>query len=468
MEKTVILFICLSLFSTVFAQQYNIDKLIVISTIWGESYLFHPSVIRADKNIEWEKQLVEFLPQIKDDMTKELFYKTINSGLLSKLEDPFTVVQNIDKKKTTKNSSFQSNKLFEYLKITENQLSDISYLAEINNKITDRISKKPLVVDLRIGDALILDRHTNTFFDYFASMLIDKTIPLSLSVAREHFGWDEYNDWWFYEQKWKIAYKDKQLAGNGQLKPISGYSQELQQYLPGANLKNFTSIKRPVYFLTNNSFLSYYKPLLIALKTNRAGTFVVNENSGRIHTPEFSGLISYKFDKFEFVLNPHFFINNNTTGLVYDLNNSSINSKQIIDLINSKQDSSSELTPISLGILPKKYTSANQNLSVEEKILGIIKVWTIVKYFYVHHDLSSINWENSLGQYLTLAQTTSTDKEYYILIQEMMAKLNDSHVSTFHPSILDFSKIFVAPVNFEGYDINYCGFLKFHYLYGKL
>ena len=31
----------------------------------------------------------------------------------------------------------------------------------------------------------------------------------------------------------------------------------------------------------------------------------------------------------------------------------------------------------------------------------------------------------------------------------MMATLNDSHVSTFHPSVFDFSEIFVAPVKFE-------------------
>ena len=134
--------ICLS-------QEYNIDQLKIISQIWGECYLFHPSVIRSDKNIEWEKQLVQFLPHIKNEMTNDEFINVINSELLSKLQDPFTLVQSFNKNKSVENSNFQSNETFEYIKITENQLSDISSLTNIDKTITDRISKKPLVIDLR-------------------------------------------------------------------------------------------------------------------------------------------------------------------------------------------------------------------------------------------------------------------------------------------------------------------------------
>ncbi|PLX12284.1 MAG: hypothetical protein C0594_02605, partial [Marinilabiliales bacterium] len=84
-----------------------------------------------------------------------------------------------------------------------------------------------------------------------------------------------------------------------------------------------------------------------------------------------------------------------------------------------------------------------------EKILGIVKIWTIVKYFYPYPNEITGSWDNALEKYLGLSQKTTSDEEYYILIQEMMATLNDSHVSTFHPSILNFSELFIAPIKFE-------------------
>ena len=448
MKKTIILLVFLSLSFTVFSQQYDTDKLKIISTIWGETYLFHPAIIKSDINIEWEKQLVDFLPQIKKQMTTNEFIDILNSRLLSKLQDPFTLAQNTDNENITQNNIIKTNNAFEYLKISEKQLSDISSLKTINDAITNRTSNMPIVIDLRINNKLLIDWHTNTFFDYFASMIIDKPIPLSLTVSREHFGWDEYNDWWYYEQRWKVANIDKQLIDNGQLKPFSEYSQELQQYLPDFDFGDFNSINRPVCFITNNTFLSYYASLLIALKANRDNTFIINDNSGKIYTPDNSNLTSCKFNDFEFILNSSFYLNNGITEMPYDINTPTVSSEKIIELINSRPDSLN-ISPFTFEISPKKYISTNQNLSVEEKILGIIKVWTIVKYFYVHQDLCSDNWENLLDKYLELAQNTSSDKEYYTLIQEMTATLNDSHVSTYHSSILDFSKTFIAPVKFE-------------------
>ncbi len=449
MKKISFLITCLIFSAGIFAQDYDTEMLKEISVIWGEVYLFHPSIVRADKNIEWEKDLVEFLPHIKGISSDQEFVKIVNSELLAKLQDPFTLIQVSNKSISAGNNNFRSNKEFDYLKITETQLSDISSLTAVDSMITDRTSKKPLVIDLRIENGLDTDYHTNSFFDFFASMLIDSEIPSCQSVCREHFGWDEYNDWWYYEQRWKVKNIDKQFTDNGRIKPFVNYEPEILQYIQDFNFETFKPIKRPVYLLTNNSFLSYYEALVIALQTNRPGLFVLNDDSGTVFTSENTNLIKYPFDNFEFVLNAGFYINSGNSGLIYDLNTSPVQPENVAAFIKSKTKRLIQKNNFSFDLRPLKYNSPDSELSKEEKIAGIIKIWTIVKYFYAHPDLCSVDWENSLGEYLELAQNTKTDKEYYMLIQEMMATLNDSHVSTFHPSVFDFSEIFVAPVKFE-------------------
>jgi len=448
MKKTILSFYILTFSISGIAQNYDLEQLKVLSQIWGETYLFHPSIIRADKNIQWEKHFVDFLPEIKRPLTSDEFIEILNSQLLSVLEDPFTVVQNYEKKHR-ETARFKSEKTFDYLRITETQLLNIGSLKYLDSLVSDRSSEKALVVDLRISEGLNIDRHTNTLFEYFLSMLINNEIQRCSSITREHYGWDEYNDWWFYEQRWKIAASDKQIPNSGKLLPLRSYSQELSRYLPDFNFDRFTPIERPVFFLTNNSFRSYYNSELISIQANRVNTFIINEDSGRIF-PSNSNLRRYSFDDFEFILNTEYNLNHGVSNLRFELNSASLNSEHLSEIVNSNHKVNSiPYKDFSFHISAKKYLSPTDSLSKEEKILGVVKIWTIVKYFYPYPDQITGNWEKSLEKYLVLSQNTSSDKEYYMLIQEMMATLNDSHVSTFHPSILDFSEIFVAPVQFD-------------------
>lgn len=448
MKKTI-----LSLFIIIFgysllAQDYEIGKLKTISKIWGECYLFHPSIVSADKEINWEKQLVEFLPNIHETTSSETFLEKINAHLLSALEDPYTIVQpyNIDNKKSYKNLT--SSSLFDYIPISEKILEDFESLKYLDSIISDKNSDKPLILDCRINSQLQIDKHTYSPFKYFMSMMIDKEIPLCQSVTREHFGWDEYNDWWYYEQSWKIAQDDKHQKNNGKLLPFIEYQQVFEQYMPNSNFNDFSAIKRPVYFIVNKSFLSYYRSDIKALKSNRENTFIIYENSGTVFSGS-QGLIKYDLNEFEFILNTSVYINNGCSSIEFEHGNTQINSDFIKDILQSNDNSLNTDNHFSFQILPSKYESVGKELTVEERILGIIKIWTIVKYFYPYLDDYRVNWDNVLTKYLESVQKTKSDKEYYTLVQEMMVNLKDSHVSTFHPSILDFSKIFVAPIQFK-------------------
>lgn len=430
------------------AQNYEIDKLRMLADIWGEVYLFHPSIVRTDKKISWEQELVAFLPSIKRKITEDEFAQIVNQKLLSVLDDRFTRVQ---KEKEIPNFHYTplSSRKFDYIQLNDSILSDIENLISMDCLITDHDSQKPLLVDVRISQKLNIDPHTNTFFDYFVSLFLTDPLILSQQVSREHFGWDEWNDSPYYEQRWKIRTPNRQLADNTLLKPLKAYTEELLPHLPYHDFANYTPIKRPLYFITNNSFLSYYGNLLDNLVTHKTDVHVLNENSGFIFTSLNSGLINYPLSSsYHFILNTSFYLTNGHLVLPsyqdYDTINNTIVEKSLSENIPLQKP-----IPISLAISPVKYESTSSPLTEEEKILGIIKVRTILKHFYKDNQLYTEYLDQAFDKYIKLALPTETDKAYYKLILEMLAPLSDPHLLISHPSIFDFSTIFVIPINFE-------------------
>ena len=434
-------------FFNLYAQHYDRDKLNTVARIWGEVYLFHPSVVKSGGNPEWEKALVEFLPVLSGNLPNEEFIRSVNSNLLSKLNDTFTIVQNRNLQDNGNLFIFNSGPQYDYIRVSEDDISDISRLVDFNSMIKDRNSSKPLVIDIRVNKELNFDHHTRSFMDYLMSMFVDQEIPGSMLVNREHFGWDEYNDWWYFEQRWKVKNKDK--SGNADIEPLSAYSQEIRQYIPDFNGNDFQPVTRTIYLLTNNSSLSYFYPLLSAMKHHRNNFFIINENSGYIYPHESSEFIIYPFRDFDFILNPVLCINEGKQVKLIDFHKNHLQENELLQFIGQKPEVTETINPFTFDIAPPVYIAQGETLSKEEKILGIVKIWTIVKYFYAYPEHMDIDWESSLGKYLEEAQKTTSDKDYFMLVQKMMSHLHDSHVSTFHPSVLDFSAIFAAPVYFD-------------------
>lgn len=442
--KSFILILFVSIQTPGFAQNYNSKQLKTIAEIWGQCYLFHPSVVRSDQQVYWEEDLVQFLPEIKKDLSQDEFINLLNSKLLSHLNDPLTCVQKSSAETNeNSNSKFQSNGDYDYYLISNDMLESSTLWTEFDSIISDKDFKKPVVLDLRIHSELEINPHEKSYFESLASILIESPLDLGSAVSREHFGWDEFNDWWYYEQRWRIE-------NNKPLNPLKIDAPKLQYQYSEIDLSKIETIHRPIYLMVNNSFISYYYPLLKALKLYRPNTYLIYQNTGNVFAPWYLNTIKYDFKDFEFILNPTFTVNNNSVDLQFDYSAEHIELNDLEQIIkNNTSQQISEETKFNFYISQKSYEAAGESLSNEERILGVIKTWTIVKYFYVHHDLASVKWDTILESFLVETQKCQGDKEYYQLIQNMMSNLNDSHVSTYHPTILDFSKIFAAPIQFE-------------------
>jgi carboxyl-terminal processing protease len=83
---------------------------------------------------------------------------------------------------------------------------------------------------------------------------------------------------------------------------------------------------------------------------------------------------------------------------------------------------------------PSLQTPYRENLSADEKIAGLAKFWSEVKYNFANFDLvPSLNWDAAFLEFLPKVQSTKSTLEYYLVLKEMCAKLRDAHTNVSPP-----------------------------------
>jgi carboxyl-terminal processing protease len=122
----------------------------------------------------------------------------------------------------------------------------------------------------------------------------------------------------------------------------------------------------------------------------------------------------------------------------------------VIDLIRDNEILDSELPKLAEELLTARVRPAipvnllrtlsptpnpNRELSREERLLGLFRIWTIVRYFDPHLELASLNWNTMLKEWIPAVERTQTTHAYYVSLERLSAKLNDSHSSVGHESL---------------------------------
>ena len=76
-------------------------------------------------------------------------------------------------------------------------------------------------------------------------------------------------------------------------------------------------------------------------------------------------------------------------------------------------------------------------LTSEERVFGLAKVWSAVKYSFANFDLvPDLDWDEAFRQYLSRAAKGQTNAEYYRLLKEFVALLHDNHTHVNLPPYL--------------------------------
>ncbi|TNE56477.1 MAG: hypothetical protein EP344_12390 [Bacteroidetes bacterium] len=72
-----------------------------------------------------------------------------------------------------------------------------------------------------------------------------------------------------------------------------------------------------------------------------------------------------------------------------------------------------------------------------ERLTGFINFWTEVKYNFAFFDqVPALDWDNVLAEYLPRIQAEQSNAEYYKLMEEVCALLNDGHTNVYLPADL--------------------------------
>lgn len=73
-------------------------------------------------------------------------------------------------------------------------------------------------------------------------------------------------------------------------------------------------------------------------------------------------------------------------------------------------------------------TPYRENISEDEKIAGLSKLWAEVKFNFTNFDLvPEVNWDALYFEYLPKVRQSRSTLEYYQLLMEIVAKLRDGH-----------------------------------------
>jgi len=82
-------------------------------------------------------------------------------------------------------------------------------------------------------------------------------------------------------------------------------------------------------------------------------------------------------------------------------------------------------------------TPYKENLSEDEKVAGLSKLWSEIKYNFVYFErVPEVNWDSLYMAFLPKARQTQSTLEYYRTLQEMCAHLKDGHTGVNWPPAL--------------------------------
>ncbi|HEU4850870.1 MAG TPA: S41 family peptidase [Telluria sp.] len=82
-------------------------------------------------------------------------------------------------------------------------------------------------------------------------------------------------------------------------------------------------------------------------------------------------------------------------------------------------------------------TAFAENLSEDEKIAGLSKLWSEVKYNFVYVEtLKQLDWDKLYVEYLPKVRATRSTLEYYRVLTELIGRLQDGHSNVVPPDQL--------------------------------
>ncbi len=424
-------------------ESLRLQRLEMLADLWGRILLFHPAVLRSDLKIDWNEVFTSVLPRIEQAEDAIELARVLNDKLFHPLNDPLTFAQPLPASPGISAQGPATSSLpdrcdtsilctdpdvspgVRWIVLSDPAvLQSSDFPAQLSRILKSLSSVNLLLVDLRWSTAHE-DNIPSGFLGYWAG----STCHSEPKISRVHCGWHEF-DWpYVYSHKWEVT------AGRP-LQPVT---------LDGkAEARKGTSIAFgkpfhlgvPTIFLINNGSILHLTGPLSAL-CSQAHVRVVWERTGRFSIPISKTLrypegVAVHLNTSAFGFLPHVIVDEPV-------------SADSLDKLRSLAFDAAGGRP-GRGFLPTDFLASeaevpkrpeSESLSRAERLLGLIKIWSVLKHFFPHFSQASLTCDRMLPEWIPRAEAASGLKEYLVVLEEMAAKLNDGHAAIAHSSCCD-------------------------------
>ncbi len=444
------------------------ERLEMLAELWGKVYLFHPAIVRKAPVVDWNRAFVDVLPAIEQAGDAPDVVRILNEDFFSLLDDPLTFAQ----LRGGPDSTFRGSRTSGHAgshgcnEVASKTLPGAAAVRHIAARRPGMLRKKDFADGLRralfpagtrqAARDIVLDLRWSELFDGrlpdgFLGLWADRPWSSAPRMLRVHRGRHEVEWPWpyVYSERWEIS-EGRRLENpcrspdphpaRRDAPPDAGLRPGAP-HLPGRT--SFDPIEHRTMILVNNASVLHLRQALPALQSGAGGRSirVVWERTGRFAVPKFRSL-RYPEQGVEAHLC--------ADGVRFQpdmIFHDAIPEDELPGLL-ARVFAVEPCSPVALSpfhiarasqILPEADSacSPGEPLSRAGRLLGLVKIRTILKYFYPHFDRSDVRPDDILARWAPEVAAAEDLKAYFRTLEGLLAKLNDSHARLMHPTLLE-------------------------------
>jgi len=441
----------------------RLKRLEALADLWGKVYLFHPAIVSArvqptpsehagrvqppfsspesgGSPLDWHQALVRAIPKVEAAGTPDELAAAVNEELLQLLDDPLTFAEarrdrGIEgSRDRVTDGRLETRRIAEsvgYVRVPPPTARGPEFLSDFQAAVEALGEVKLLAVDLRWPSAFGY-RTIDPVLQFF----VRSRLQMSPVMKRVHVGWNEDNSLSAYQQKWEVS------AGAG-LHPIQQAEWFVAALSPGTDFTKLKTIATPTVLLVNRPFASRYYRVLDALQS-QPGVAVVLEPSGPpIAEPPFR--LAFP-EGVAVQLNTELLVGhggqagfrpNVVTDEPIGTDKLAAVAEQALTAGargegRGARDNAADLINLRL---PAVLAETGRSLSREERLLGLFKVWNVIRHLDPHVGLCDMDWSACLAEWIPKVEEADSPLAYARTLRMLTAHLHDNNVFYFFPNL---------------------------------
>ncbi len=419
-------------------QTLRLKRLETLADLWGKAYLFHPAVVTSD--VDWNQALIRAIPRVEAAQTPDDLARAMNEELLQPLGDPLTFAsvqrgQGVEGSRgRVAEGGFEARVLTDsvgYVRVPPPSSRGPGFLIDFQTAVEELGAVEKLVVDLRW--AVAPGQRMN---DPILRFFVRAALVTGPVMNRVHEGWSEDNGLGAYRQKWEV------IAGTG-LHPIQETDWYLAALCPGTDFSQLKTITKPTVFLVNRPSATGYYKVLDALQSQPGVAVVLEAGGPPEEVPPLR--LEYPEDVVVQLSTERLVGHDGNAGFCPDLVvDTAIGQTQLAETAEQAllkassprpQASSKEAARLMDLMLPAPLSETEGSLTREERLLGLFKVWNVVRYLYPHLEFCDMDWHSCLPEWIPRIEAADSPVAYVRALRMLTAHLHDNNIFYYFPGL---------------------------------